>query len=135
VVQGDTKVKLGAWEVKIRVQGMKGYGLNRCCGSARTKVKKGNMKIKGDKGSKGNGHIQEGMRECSRRHGDQEKSKRSQEDMGMSEDVREGPRIEGNKRQRSRKENKEEKHTRGKVPHVVVSLWGIPRRVPRALVI
>jgi len=24
---------------------------------------------------------------------------------------------------------------RGKVPHVVVSLWGIPRRVPRALVI
>ena len=47
---------------------------------------------------------------------DQEKSKRSQEDMKMSKEVREGPRIKGNKRRRSKNGSIQEE----RVPHVVI---------------
>jgi len=45
-------------------------------------------------------------------HVDQEKLKRSQEDVEMFKEVREDLRIKENKRWRSRKEIKEEKHMR-----------------------
>jgi len=43
---------------------------------------------------------------------DREKLEKSQEDMEMSKEVREGLRIKGNKRQRSKKKIEEGKHTK-----------------------
>jgi len=47
-------------------------------------------------------------------HVGQEKLKRCQKDAEMSKEVKEGPRIKGNTRQRLRKKIKEEKHTKRK---------------------
>lgn len=55
----------------------------------------------------------------------------------MFKEVREGPRIKGDKRWRSRKKIEKEKHTKRKditCHGTYVSLWEIPRRVLKVLV-